>query len=159
MTVTGIIRRWILSRVLGSALAFEGEAIDAYRDMQERMKRTGGACDESLEGGICHLLEEDEMHRRALIEAANGRLAEEELEKMLSGHPYKGPVVLRPLHGEELERWRVDLERALDQEQKTWIFYGNLQRMSKIPVVRKAFAVLANMEKEHVQILRTLLGL
>ena len=140
LTVTGIIRRWILSRVLGSALAFEGEAIDAYRDMQERMKRTGGACDESLEGGICHLLEE-------------------ELEKMLSGHPYKGPVVLRPLHGEELERWRVDLERALDQEQKTWIFYGNLQRMSKIPVVRKAFAVLANMEKEHVQILRTLLGL
>ncbi len=159
LTVPGIIRRWILSRVLGSALAFEGEAIDAYRDMQERMRKRGGACDESLESGICHLLEEEEMHRRVLTDAANGRLSEEELERMLGGHASRGPAALHPLPGDERELWRPDLERSLDQEQKTWVFYGNLQRISKIPAVKKAFAVLASMEHEHVDILRTLLGL
>ena len=38
------------------------------------------------------------------------------------------------------------------------MFYGNLRRMSKIPAVKKAFEVLAAMEKEHVDILRKLLG-
>ena len=48
--------------------------------------------------------------------------------------------------------------RALAEEEKTWVFYSNLRRMSKIPVVKRAFEVLAHMEKEHIDILRALLG-
>jgi rubrerythrin len=71
---------------------------------------------------------------------------------------YAGFDAIRPLTGEELARWEPDLSAALDQEEKTWIFYGNLRRASRIPVVRRAFEVLARMEKEHVDILRKLLG-
>jgi len=40
----------------------------------------------------------------------------------------------------------------------TGVFYTNLRRMSRIPAVRRAFDVLAHMEKEHIDILRALLG-
>ena len=154
----GIISRWILSRVLASGLAFEHEAIDAYRGMRERMMKSG-ACDEALESSICHLLEEEETHRKILTDAAEGGLSGAELERMQSGHLFTRAAAIRPLRGAELERWRPDLVHALDQEEKTWIFYGNLRRLSKIPAVKKAFALLASMEKEHVDILRRLLGL
>ena len=153
----GLISRWILRRVLSSGLAFETKAIDAYRDLRERLLESGH-CDESLEGSLCHLLEEEEAHLRILSAAAAGRLTLEELERRMQGHVYAGFDAIVPLKGEEAERWAVDLDAALVQEEKTWIFYGNLRRMSKIPAVKKAFEVLAAMEKEHVDILRRLLG-
>ena len=154
----GIISRWILQRVLSSGLAFETQAIDAYRRLRERLLKAG-RCDESLEGSLCHLLEEEEMHHRILSEAAAGRLSLEELERMVQGHVYPGFDSIAALRGEEAARWSADLRSALAQEEKTWVFYGNLRRMSKIPAVKKAFEVLAAMEKEHVDILRKLLGL
>lgn len=154
----GVVSRWILQRVLSSGLAFETQAIDAYRRLRERLL-SAGRCDESLEGSLCHLLEEEEMHHRILSEAAAGRLSLEELERLLEGHVYPGFDSITALGGEEAARWSADLRSALAQEEKTWVFYGNLRRMSKIPAVKKAFEVLAAMEKEHVDILRKLLGL
>ena len=87
-----------------------------------------------------------------------GSTSPEELEKILGGHPYEGIDQIRPLDRETLARWEPDLRAALEQEEKTWVFYGNLRRMSKIPAVKRAFEVLASMEKEHVDILRRLLG-
>ena len=156
--MTGILSRWILRRVLASGLAFEREAIDAYRVLREKLLKPG-RCDEALEGSLCHLLEEEQMHERILSDAAAGRLSTVELEDALKGHLYSGFDSIRPLGGEEADRWRPDLTAALKQEEKTWIFYGNLGRLSKIPAVKKAFVVLAAMEKEHVDILRRLLGL
>ena len=154
----GIISRWMLRRVLSSGLAFEAQAIDAYRGLRERLLKCG-SCDESLEGSLCHLLEEEEAHHRILSGAAAGRVSLEDLERLLQGHVYPGFEAIRALSGEEAARWSADLTAALEQEEKTWIFYGNLQRMSKIPAVKKAFEVLAAMEKEHVNILRRLLGM
>ena len=77
---------------------------------------------------------------------------------MLAGHLFGAMESIEPLAGEDLARWGGELSRALEQEEKTWIFYGNLRRMSKIPAVRKAFEVLAKMEKEHVDMLRRFLG-
>jgi rubrerythrin len=156
--VAGILSRWILRRVLASGLAFEREAINAYRVLREKLLKPG-RCDEALEGSLCHLLEEEQVHERILSEAAAGRLSPEELEEALKAHRYAGFDAIRPLEGDEADRWRPDLAAALQQEEKTWIFYGNLRRMSKIPAVRKAFEVLATMEKEHVDILRRLLGM
>jgi rubrerythrin len=156
--VAGVLSRWILRKVLASGLAFEKEAIDAYRVLKEKLPKAG-KCDEALEGSLCHLLEEEQMHERILSDAAAGRLSVEDLEVALESHRYAGRDAVRPLQGEEAERWRPDLSGALEQEEKTWIFYGNLRRMSKIPAVRKAFEVLAAMEKEHIDILRRLLGI
>ncbi len=154
----GIVSRWILRRVLASGLAFEKEAIDAYRSLRGKLLKPGHCTDEAFPGSICHLLEEEELHQRILSDAAAGRLSEEDLERQLSGHRYPGFDAIRPLEGEEAARWSPDLRAALEQEEKSWIFYGNLRRMSKIPAVKRAFEVLASMEKEHIDILRRLLG-
>ena len=154
----GLLARWILSRVVRSGLAFETEAIEAYRNLLEKL-RGSGSCDESLEGSLCHLLEEEETHRTVLLDAAAGKYSAEELEKIVGQHRYAGIDSLRPLEEGTLSRWSAELYAALEQEEKTWVFYGNLRRMSKIPAVKRAFEVLAGMEKEHIDILRKLLGL
>ena len=153
----GLISRWIFSRVVRSALAFETEAIDIYHRLAEQL---GGqkSCRDDLQGALCHLLEEEQMHWKLLTDAADGKLTVEELERHLASHAFAGLEEMEPLGGEDLERWGPDLARALDQEEKTWVFYGNLRRMSKLPIVKKAFEVLAAMEKEHIDILRRLLG-
>jgi rubrerythrin len=140
-----------------SALALEAEAIDTYRGLRAELL-SKGACHESFESSICHLLEEEETHRRVLSDAAAGKLTLEDLERMLQGHVYAGFDAIRPLEGEERARWAPALAAALAHEEKTWVFYGNLRRMSKLPVARRSFEVLAGMEREHVDILRRLLG-
>ena len=155
--MAGIISRWILARVVRSAMAFETESIAAYRDLQERVD--GASCSGLLRGSLCHLLEEEKLHWRLLDDASNGRLSIEELSGLVKGHMYEGMEKLLPLEGDDLERWSGELSRALEQEEKTFIFYTNLRRMSKIPVVKRAFEVLALMEREHSEMLRRLLGL
>lgn len=157
--MSGALSRWILRRVLASGLAFERQAIDAYRGLRARLMLSNSCRDESLDGSLCHLLEEEELHQRVLSDAAAGRLSLEELERMLAGHLYAGFDAIRPLAGEEAAAWSADLRAALEHEEKTWIFYGNLRRISRIPAVKRAFEVLAAMEKEHVDILRRLLGM
>jgi rubrerythrin len=155
--MSGVIGRWILSRVVASGMSFESEAIDLYRGLRERLMARR-SCDESLENSLCHLLEEEEAHARILAAASAGTLSQEELNAMGSGHLYPGFDSIKPLEGAALADWQADLTAALEQEEKTWIFYGNLRRMSKIPIVKRAFETLASMEKEHVDILRRLLG-
>ncbi len=153
----GPISRWILARVVRSGHAFETEAINAYTRLLAKL-RGSGSCDESLEGSLCHLLEEEVTHKKVLDEAAAGSYSPEELEKILQGHRYAELELIRPLDRETLARWEPDLRAALEQEEKTWVFYGNLRRISKIPAVKRAFEVLASMEKEHIDILRRLIG-
>lgn len=152
----GILSRWILRGVLKSALAFEAEAVSTYTRLRERLG-TGRSCSEDLDASLCHLIEEEELHRKILTDAAEGKLSLEELQAVLDQHLYDGFDRIRPLTGDTLREWEEDLSAALKQEEKTWIFYGNLRRMSKIPTVKKAFEVLASMEKEHLDILRRLL--
>ena len=157
--MAGLVSRWILRRVLASGLAFEREAIDAYRSLREKLGKAGHCTDEGLESSICHLLEEEQLHQQILEDTAAGRLSVEELERRLADHSHARLDAIPPLGAEEAARWSADLRAALEQEEKSWIFYGNLRRMSKIPAVKRAFEVLASMEKEHVDILRRLLGL
>ncbi len=146
------LRKWLLSRIVKSALVFEREAIDRYRGLLERLG------DGPARPGLEHLREEEEMHWRILGEAAEGKLDPEELEKALHEHLYASLEEIRPLPRGTLELWGNELAKALEAEKETFIFYGNLRRMSKIPAVKKAFEVLADMEKEHVEILCKLLG-
>jgi rubrerythrin len=69
------------------------------------------------------------------------------------------------LLAEEEHHWRILSEAAagrLDAAEVERVvrddLYGNLGRMSRIPVVRRAFEVVAAREREHVQILRRLLA-
>ena len=91
-------------------------------------------------------------------DAAAGRLSLEELQRLSGGHTYARYDAIEPIPREGYERWVLALVRALAQEEKTWIFYSNLRRMSKIPMVKRAFEVLSSTEKEHLDILRRLLG-
>ncbi len=155
--MAGPLSRWIFSRVVKSALVFEQESIETYRRLQESLEG-GRACGGPLADSLCHLLEEERQHWDILSRASRGRLEVEDLEKVLDEHMYAAIDGIRPLAGADLERWGGELARALAGEEKTWVFYTNLRRMSKIPAVRRAFDVLAHMEKEHIDILRALLG-
>jgi rubrerythrin len=147
-----LLRMWLLSRIVKSALVFERVAIDRYRGLLERLG------DGPARLGLEHLRREEEMHWRILGEAAEGKLDLEQLEKALHEHLYASLEEIRPLDHGTLELWGVELAKALEAEKETFIFYGNLRRMSKIPTVKRAFEVLADMEKEHVEILSKLLG-
>jgi rubrerythrin len=151
----GPISRWIFSRIVKSALVFEKEA--TYRRLQESIGG-GRTCGGPVVSSLCHLLEEERQHWEILTRASIGSLAVEELERVLDEHMYASIDAIQPLAGDELARWGGELSQALADEEKTWIFYTNLRRMSTIPVVKRAFEVLAHMEKEHIDILRALLG-
>lgn len=155
--MAGPLSRWIFSRVVKSALVFETEAIETYRRLQEGLEggRSRGG---QLADSLSHLLEEERRHWEILSRATIGKLGVEELEKVLDGHLYTAIGRIQPLEGEDRARWGEELEEALAEEEKTYVFYSNLRRMSKIPVVKRAFEVLAHMEKEHIDILRALLG-
>jgi rubrerythrin len=155
--MAGLLARWILSWVVKSAMAFEAEAIDSYRAIRERLLASR-SCSEELESSICHLLEEEVEHTRVLGEVAAGRVSVEELERLVAGHVYPRFDAIQPLAPEDRAAWEPALRTALAVEEKAWIFYGNLRRMSRIPAVKRAFEVLASMENEHVRILRRILG-
>jgi rubrerythrin len=148
----GILADWILRRVVKSALVFEAGSLENYRRLRDLL------VDHPLWESLGHLLEEEEHHWRILTDAAEGKLDAAEIERVVRGHLFSGMAAIRPLEGEALGEWGPELERALAEEERTLLFYGNLRRMSRIPVVRRAFEVLAAMEREHVQILRRLLG-
>ena len=150
----GFLANWILRRVVKSALVFE--AVVASRPTAASRERL---VDDPLWESLGHLLAEEEHHWRILSDAAAGRLDAAEVERVVRGAPLPGHGGdLVPLEGEARRAWGPELERALAEEEQTLLFYGNLGRMSRIPVVRRAFEVLAAMEREHVQILRRLLG-
>jgi len=155
--MSGLLSAWVLRRVLKSALVFEGEAIRTYQELQGRISGER-RCSEEPGDSLCHLLAEEKLHRKILLDVAAGKLSLDGLEDLLKAHPYSGFAEIGPLDGETLSRWKEELSAALQHEEKTWVFYGNLRRMSRIPAVRKAFEVLASMEKEHVDVLRKLLG-
>ena len=148
----GLLADWILRRVVKSALVFEAGSLERYQRLRERL------VDSPLWESLGHLLEEEEHHWRILTDAGAGKLDMAQVERLVKGHLFSGMAAIRPLEGDALREWGSELERALVEEERTLLFYGNLRRMSRIPVVRRAFEVLASMEREHVEILRRLLG-
>jgi rubrerythrin len=148
----GFLADWILRRVVKSALVFEAGSLENYRRLRERL------VDSPLWESLGHLLEEEEHHWRILSDAAEGKFDATEVERLVKGHLFSGMASIQPLEGDALREWGAELERALAEEERTLLFYGNLRRMSRIPVVRRAFEVLASMEREHADILRRLLG-
>lgn len=148
----GFLADWILRRVVKSALVFEAGSLETYRRLRERL------VDHPLWDSLSHLLEEEEHHWRILTDAAEGRLDAAEVERIVAGHLFSGMSAILPLEGDAARVWGPELERALEEEERTLLFYVNLRRMSRVPVVRRAFEVLAAMEREHVDILRRLLG-
>ena len=126
--------------------------METYRTLREK---TGEG---EMGGSLDHLLKEEEIHWRILNDAAEGRLDPDGLEKALNEHLYANLASLKPLGEAAVTEWKDALGKALASEKETFIFYGNLRRMSRIPAVKRAFEVLADMEREHVEILSTLLG-
>lgn len=154
----GPLARWILFSVVRSARAYEAESIEAYRALRAIQSASRGCCEE-LADSFRRLLEEEEEHRRVLAEVAAGRMSMEELESLLARYVDPRLDNIVPLEADKRGAWAPAITAALAGEEKTWIFYTNLRRTSKIPVVKRAFEVLAGREREHVQILRRILGI
>jgi rubrerythrin len=150
--MASFFRRWLLSRIIKSALVFEEEAIERYKGLLDRIDHV------PARRGLEHLRDEEEAHWRILTQAAEGKIEIEELEKQRHEHHFEHLSTMEPLDRDLLERWGEEITKALEREKETFIFYGNLRRMSNIPAVKRAFEVLADMEKEHVDILSRLLG-
>ncbi len=148
----GFLRRLVLRRVVRSALTFEHNARDVYAALVGELEDTGQQ--ESLR----HLLDEEELHINIVTEIAEGRPTSQTLEEILANHHFHSLDHIQPLQPQQLSRWRDRLDEALAEERETYRFYRNLGQISKIPVVRLAFKVLADMEREHVEILGRLLG-
>jgi len=155
--MAGYLSRLILRGVVKSALVLEAESIATYQRLRGRVGNDR-SCSDSLDESICRLLAEEELHRKILQEVADGKLALEQLEKLLAHRGTQGLPTVAALAPQALAQWGEALSSALEHEEKTWVFYSNLRRMSRIPSVKKAFEALATMEKEHVDILRSLLG-
>lgn len=141
----------VLRRILRSALVFEREAAGLYEVLLEEIG-------EAARGGLGHLIEEERMHRRMLEDIAAGRLDGKRLGKLLEGHRYHAISRIAPLDRATIDAFGDRLEDALRDEEATIGFYANLERTSVIPSVKLAFRVLADMEREHVEILGRLLG-
>ncbi len=154
----GFLSRMILKGVVRSALTFEAQSISTYQGLRRKAEGGGRSCSDELTGSICRLLAEDELHRRILLDAGAGKLSLPDLERLLAERRKGGIPEIPPLDPDSLAQWGAELSSALEHEEKMWIFYSNLRRMSRIPAVKKAFQALAAMEKEHVDILRALLG-
>ena len=101
---------------------------------------------------------EEEIHRKVLLEVANGRQASTVFEAPDEQRLYLDMANVKPLDPAALARWGEDLFEALELEEKTWIFYGNLRRIGKVPEIQKAIEALATMEKGHFLLLGGLLG-
>ena len=104
------------------------------------------------------MLAEEEMHRKILLDVAAAKLTLSIAEALLLEPPYYEVADTKPLGPDALAQWEKGFTEALGQEEKTWIFYSNLRRISKIAAVRKAFEALAQRDKDHIDILERLLG-
>jgi rubrerythrin len=153
----GFLSRVILKGVVRSALALEAESIATYQGLRKSVE-SGRSCSDALNDSLCRLLAEEELHRKILLDAGDGRLSLPDLERLLAERRQEGAAAISPLDNDSLADWGQEISSALEHEEKTWIFYSNLRRMSRIPSVRRAFQALATMEKEHVDMLRMLLG-
>ncbi len=149
----GFLANWILRRVVKSALVFEASSIETYRRLRDRPRgRPARGQPRPPAGGggapLAHPL------RRGGGDVSTPPRSSRWC-RTTSSAAWRD---LAPLEGETRRAWGPELERALAEEEQTLLFYGNLGRMSRIPAVRRAFEVLAAMEREHVEILRRLLG-
>ena len=155
--MAGLLSRLILTGVIRSALALEAEAVSEYEQLRAQAERSRGRTHQ-LGDSLSHILEEERLHVRILEDTGAGGISLPRLEGLLREHASPGLTDVKPLDADGLAQWERGLSSALEHEEKTWIFYGNLRRSSRVPAVRKAFEVLAAMEKEHLDILRRLLG-
>ena len=146
------LRGLVLRRIVKSALALENDARNFYSSLQRSLGETNAKM------GIEHLIHEEDLHKRVVTDLADGRLSLDGIEEMLSQHRFHDFDAILALDERHLAASGDELEMALENEKSTYTFYTNLSKISRLPVIRRAFEMLADMEREHIQILVRLLG-
>ena len=145
------LSKLLLRRVVKSALVFEHQTQGLYETLKDELG-------EAAHGLLDHLIQEERLHHLVLEDMVAGRLDDRALEQMLGSHHYHAVEATVPLDDATRASHGERLERALREEEGAVSYYANLERISSIRAVKLAFRVLADMEREHVEILRMLLG-
>jgi rubrerythrin len=146
------IRTWLLKRVLKSAWVYERDLLASYNSLLQELRQS--SVSENLE----RLFQEEEAHQKLLERISEGTVRPEELETILETEQFHDLSRIHPMEPPLRDRFAVAFSRLARLEEDSFVFYSNLSRISKIPVVRKAFAFLSRQEWQHLVLLRRLLG-
>ena len=147
------IKIWILKLIIKRALILEESESDLYLSLKEILSG-----DESNKG-LEHIIQEEESHKKILTYIAEGEVSYEQLEEIFGQHHFLEIQTIEPLDKSALSKCKSEILKALRMEEDRFNFYNNLSKISKIPPVKKAFHLLADMEREHLEILKRLLGI
>jgi rubrerythrin len=145
------LRRAGLRLILKNALAVEEEIYGHFLALPEEL--AGLELPPSLQA----IVQEEREHRRLLEELIAGRLAQEELEKALAERPVHRLEEVRPLPA-RYEPLREKLSHIAEHERAIYQFFRSLYEKSKLHFAKRAFRLLAEQERVHVQLLERLLG-
>jgi rubrerythrin len=146
------IRGWLTRRVLSSAFTFEADMFRAYQGVLRKLEGS------SLGWKLKELQGEEKMHWDLLNRIAGGQISEQELEQIMEQARFHRIEEIAPLPPQELAVHGGKLAVIEKVEEESFIFNSKLQRMSKIPAVKRAFQFMAEQEREHLRILRRLRG-
>lgn len=154
MAIWRFLRRLGLKSILRSALTLEEEIYGLFEALPAEL--AGLELPESLKA----IIGEEREHQQLLRDMIEGRLSEEEIQRLVSG---RGPQVhdlrdLQPVTAGPYLGVVERLRRILQQEEGILRFFTSLWRQSRLPFVRAAFRFLAEQEQTHVLLLRRLLG-
>ncbi len=150
MNMQNPLRSWLIKRVLKSALVFERDMFEAYEAiLKELQKKPAGE-------RFRKLLEEEKHHQQILTRLTGRRIDDEELEKIFGAAHFHDPASTLPLPPNILKAVGQKIAELQNIEKESYLFYSNLQRISKIPAVKKAFKFLADQERQHLLILEKL---
>ena len=147
------LREWILKLLINRALVFEKAETKLFLSLKEIV----AGCESSK--GLEHIIQEEESHKKILTDIAEGRISGEQAEEILRQHQLHEIQKIEPLNKDVLSKCEAEILKALRMEEDRFNFYNNLGKISKISPVKKAFHLLADMEMEHIEILKKLLGI
>ena len=103
-----------------NALALEYQSIATYKKLQPNAEKDW-CCTDALEETLCHLLAEEEMRRKILLDAGAEKLTLSVAEATLLEPLYCEVADTKPLGAGAFAQRAKGLTEALEQEEKTWI--------------------------------------
>lgn len=146
------LRNWLTKNVLKNAMVIENRLLKSYENIIEEIGKKTGRKDLNV------LIQSEKTHIELLKQIKQKDFSFNRIKALLEQNCPHNADKIKPLDDKLLTSYREKLEEIENLEHDTFVFYSNLNRMSKIPAVKEAFRFLAQQENIHLQIIKKLLG-